>query len=206
MKKGQYIVIEGGDGTGKTTLIEQLKQYYQSNNQPFIEIHEPGGNPIADQIRKILKDKNLERHSVTNLLLFTASRAEVWLEKMKPALNQGKIVLSSRNWFSTWVYQGFAENLGVEKVEKFTETALEKEYLWPDKVIILTLDNQTRKQRFQSRDNNYKNDHFETQGDDYQDKISQGYLELAKKFDFPTVDASQTPDQVFEQVLEIINQ
>ncbi len=205
MKQGQYIVIEGGDGTGKTTLIESLEEYFDSKNQPFVEIHEPGGNKMADKIRQIVKDGSLERYPVTDLLLFTASRAEIWLDKIKPALKQGKIVLSSRNWFSTWVYQGYADNFGVEKVEKFSKMALESDYLWPDKVIVLVVDDEIRKKRFQGRDDSYKNDRFETKSDDFQQKLNQGYLELAKKFDLPTVDASQTPEEVFKEVLKIIN-
>ncbi len=202
--KGQYIVIEGGDGTGKTTVAQKIAQELISCGQEVVLTHEPGGNQIAEAIRDVIKDGTMDRQAITNLPLFTASRAETWATIIKPALEAGKTVISSRNWFSSWVYQGYAEKLGTDYVEELSKVALNQDYLWPDKVVILTLDQKTREQRIKSRDDNHKTDTFEMRDDYFQQKLNDGYIKLAQKFDLPVVDASQSKQAVFEQVLKIV--
>ncbi len=200
-----YIVIEGGDGTGKSTVIDALAKKLKYDGQEVVIVHEPGGNQIAEQLRTIIKNGQLKRQPITNLLMFTAARAEAWHDVIKPALDAGKTVISSRNWFSSWVYQGYAEDLGTDYVEKLSEMSLDNNYLWPDYSIILTLDHKISLERVKKRPDSDKNDTFETKPEDFHQKVNDGYIKLAKKFNLPTVDASQPPEKVLNEVLKIIN-
>ena len=105
MERGKYIVIEGHDGTGKSTQAERIRDRLQKEGIDSVEFHEPAGVPIADAIRTVIKDGSLERDGETNLLLFTAARHEIWKHAEKE-LALGKWVVSARNYYSSLAYQG----------------------------------------------------------------------------------------------------
>src|SRR5680860_1336148 len=106
MKTGKYVVIEGHDGTGKSTQVSLIRQRLLQHDVESIEFHEPAGSPIADAIRNVIKDGNLERDATTNLFLFSAARHEIWKTQALPALELGKWVIASRNYYSSLAYQG----------------------------------------------------------------------------------------------------
>lgn len=206
-KRGFYVVGEGNDGTGKSTQIDLLGKYIEKefNLEVFI-ISEPGGTPIAEELRHIIKNSSLERSMMADLLLFTACRYEAWHKQALPVLERGGVVLSSRNYLSSVVYQGFAGDLGVDYVRQITAAFLDQRYMEPDLTVIFSLDNIARKARLDRRGATKHPDTFESRGDDYQNKLNQGYKELTQQDEFIDIDASRTIEQVQKGFRKIVTQ
>ena len=137
-----YIVIEGQDGTGKSTQVRLLKDYYEKQGKKVIVMDEPDGDlPQAHALHDLIlvkgKDFNLE--AMTNVLLFTAARSELWRKLAEPVLKEGGVVISARNWWSTLAYQGYGEGVSKCKIIRITHEALTEKYVKPDKGFILTV-------------------------------------------------------------------
>ncbi len=149
MKKGKYIVIEGNDGTGKTTQVELLAEHFRKNGQAVQIVEEPGSDnptnstPVANELRKAIKNGSLERSPEINVLLFSAARRELWQKKIAPALNKGKIVLSARNYFSTLAYQGQGEGIDSAEILRLTKLFTHERYMNPDILIVLVANHDT---------------------------------------------------------------
>ena len=123
--KGIFITMEGPDGSGKTTQIELLKKYLESKGYDIIITREPGGTAISEAIRKIiLNPEYSEMSHMTELLLYASARAQLVNQVIKPALEQGKAVISDRFVESSAVYQGIGRGLGVETVYEVNSYAL----------------------------------------------------------------------------------
>jgi dTMP kinase len=181
--KGKYIVIEGQDGTGKTTQLNLLAEYFRSQSREVAIINEGAetnsGLDATDQIDVILHNKNLDLDPLTNVLIFTAGRRELWMKIAKPTLERDGIVLASRNWFSTLAYQHFGQGIDKAIIERVTQEFLPQRYMSPDYSFILTLPDSERSKRIKIRGNNTTNDAFESRGDDFQIRVNNGYLEIA---------------------------
>ena len=204
-KRGFYIVGEGNDGTGKSTQIELLAKYIEKEfGLEVLVINEPGGTPIAEEIRHIIKNGSLERSAVTNLLLFTVCRYEVWFKEALPVLSRGGVVLSARNYLSSVVYQGLAEGLGSDYVRQVTAAFMDRRYMEPDLTVILSLEDDTRRTRLNQRGAAKNPDTFEVRGDDFQEKINQGYAGLVESDGFVEVDASRTIEQVQRSLRKVV--
>ena len=203
--RGKYIVIEGNDGTGKSSQVEKLQEKLTSLGIESIQIHEPDGVPISAKLREIIKDGTLERDGKTNIMLFTAARHENWRQQMEPALASGKWVLSARSWISTVAYQGYGEGNDVEFIKRVTQEFVGDEYLRPDVEIVLSLtDEAVRKSRISNRGELDKPDTFESRADDFQTKVNDGYFDFAKLQNIQILDASGTIDEVENSTWNIV--
>jgi dTMP kinase len=197
--KGIFITFEGLDGSGKTTQIEKLNDYLSACGYEVVLTIEPGGTPIGDKIRDILLDpENKGMSYKTELLLFEASRAELVLRIIKPAIDSGKIVICDRFFDSTIVYQGIARNLGIEKVYDMSLWATSG--IEPDLTFLLSLDAASSEDRLDSQQK--KRDRIEHEEGAFKEKLHEGYLEVAKKFPerFTVIDASMAVDSIFQQI------
>ena len=117
MKNGLFISIEGLDGSGKTTQVQGIKTYFENKGIQPVMLREPGGTIIGEKIRHIVLDaKNTEMDSISEMLLFAASRAQNVAENILPALNEGKVVICDRFIDSSIVYQGYGRELDVNEV------------------------------------------------------------------------------------------
>ncbi len=204
MSQGTYVVIEGNDGTGKSTQVELLAEELVSRGIETFVTHEPAGTPISDAIRTVLKDGSLERDAATNLLLFTAARHENWLQA-KAALAHGAWVISARNYLSTEVYQGLAEGLSVELIHELTRQFTDERYMKPDFTFVLTLDDGTvRERRIADRAILTNPDAFESRGHEFQAKLDAGYRELAEKYGHTTIDANRTIEDIQADIRQAI--
>lgn len=204
MKTGKYIVIEGHDGTGKSTQVEILRnRLIEDLGIDSIEFHEPAGHPTADAIRTVIKDGRLERDAITNLLLFSASRHELWTKRGLPALRLGKWVLSARSYISSLAYQGYGEGLDLDIVNQVTKLATDNEYMKPDVELILDLnDDEERARRIANRGELEHPDTFESKDDTFQTRVRDGYLHIAHDRDIPIISANQTVEKVSEDIWE----
>ena len=193
MKPGKYIVIEGHDGTGKSTQVGLIRKKLSDCKIKSIEFHEPAGSPVADVIRNVIKNGNLERDAMTNLLLFSAARHDIWQKRAKRELEKGTWVVASRNFYSTLAYQGYGEGLNLDLIELITLKSTDDKYMNPDIPLILDLDDESeRTKRIGVRGNLKHPDTFESKSDVFQSKVRIAYLEIAKSRNIPVISANQS--------------
>lgn len=139
MGKGMFITFEGGDGAGKSTVINKVYEELVKKNLSCMITREPGGIDIAEQIREvILNVKNTKMDARTEALLYAAARRQHLAEKVIPALEEGKIVLCDRFLHSSLAYQGYARGLGIEEVYEINKFAIDS-YM-PDLVILFDIE------------------------------------------------------------------
>ena len=137
-RRGLFVVMEGPDGSGKSTQIELLSEYLSGLGKSCLITREPGGTEIGEQIRQvILNPDNKAMSEVTEMLLYAAARAQLMKEKIIPALESGHVVLSDRFLDSSLVYQGIARGLGIDTVRSVNGLGI-GEYS-PDLVFFLDL-------------------------------------------------------------------
>lgn len=202
---GKYVVIEGHDGTGKSTQVSLVRELLLEHGIESIEFHEPEGTPVADAIRTVIKNGTLSRDGTTNLLLFSAARHDIWFSRALPAMKEGKWVIASRNYYSTLAYQGYGEGLDHEVISATTRIATDDQYLRPDVAIILNLDDEAERiKRISSRGELDAPDTFESKGNDFQSRVKNGYLEIAKTHSIPVISASQSVEKVNGSIWEVL--
>ena len=209
---GKYIVIEGNDGTGKSTQVAKLANYFRERGRTVCVVEEPGSDdpekstPIADELRKVIKNGDLARSAAVNVALFSAARRELWREKIQPALERGEIVLSARNYISTLVYQGRGEGYDESEILRLTKLFTDERYLRPDIMIILSLSHDKREERIAMRGELKTPDAFESRGQDFQEKVNNGYLKIAKDYDIPVVLADGNVEEVHDMLIDEIKE
>ena len=199
MMKGIFITFEGIDGCGKSTQCEMLKDFLKEQNKDFIFVREPGGTIIGERIREILLDKkNSQMTARTELLLFEAARAQITDEVIKPALEEGKIVLCDRFFDSSSAYQGMARGMGMDFVSGLNMAATGG--LAPDITFFFDISAEEALERRGKRGE--ASDRIELAGLKFQEDVRRGYIELAKNSEgrVITIDATKSIDEIFEVV------
>ena len=193
---GKFIVLDGPDGCGKSTQVKQLVQWVAQQGVEVVTYRDPGDTRIGELIREILLSPEHDVMSTrTELLLYMASRAQLWAEKIHPALEQGQCVVLDRWLSSTCAYQGYAGGDGVGRVLELAENCLDR--IWPDATIILDVDQQTASARM-----NRELDRMEQKGDSYHQRVREGFLRLAENQPrIKVVDATQSVEDVHQAVL-----
>ena len=197
--KGLFITFEGIDGCGKSTQCELLKNYLSDNGKDFIFVREPGGTVIGERIREILLDKkNTQMTPRTELLLFEAARAQITDEVIKPALDEGRIVICDRFFDSSSAYQGMARGMGMDFVSSLNMAATGG--LKPDVTFFFDITAEEALSRRGKRGE--ASDRIELAGMKFQEDVRRGYLELAENSDgrIVTIDASKSVEDIFEEV------
>lgn len=195
---GKFITFEGGEGAGKTTLIEGLKKYFDDNKIQYIATREPGGVKVCEEIRNIVKYSTEDISKRAELLLFSASRAELTQRLIRPNLESGKIVLCDRYFDSTRVYQGFANGLSDADVMNITNFATNG--LVPDITFYLDID---PKVAFLRKGGQDKGDRIEERDLSYHYMVRDGYIKIAKNDPrFVILDATLSKEVILEQVLK----
>ena len=200
-KKGYFVTLEGGEGSGKSTQLKLLEDYLDKGGYDVIYTREPGGTPISEEIRKILLGgKNVEMSDETEALLFAAARAQHIKEKILPAIAEGKTVVCDRYVHSSLVYQGYARGLG-EFVEKVNSYALEN--CMPDVTIFLDI---TPERAFARKGGADADDRLEQSGIDFHRRVYDGYVRMAEKLPdhFVRVNADRGIDEVFAEILDTL--
>lgn len=198
-----YIVIEGQDGTGKSTQVELLKDYYQKQGKKVVMMEEPDGDlPQAHDLHDLILSRGYHLESLTNVLLFTAARVELWKKIAEPVLREGGIVISARNYWSTLAYQGYGEGVSRSKIIRLTKEMLPEHYFKPDYGFILTVPDQVREERQAIRGKAMET--FEMKRHDFQAKVNAAYPKIAKEFNLTIVDASGSIEEVFEAIKKVL--
>jgi len=173
-----FITFEGGDGSGKSTQVNLLKDYLDDLNFETIKTREPGGTPSAEILRDLLTTGEVEKWApMSEALLMWASRYEHLIQVIEPALNSGKNVICDRFYDSTYAYQGVAHNLGIDKMEKLKKIIIGD--IEPDITFVLDIDPKVGLKRSLDRSN--KENRFESYNIDFHNNIRSAFLEIAKK-------------------------
>ncbi|HEY9249558.1 MAG TPA: dTMP kinase [Rariglobus sp.] len=198
---GKLISFEGSEGSGKSTQISRLAKHIQLLGREVVTTREPGGTEIGEQIRNIIvhNSKGDEMCPETELLLFTAARAQVVREVIAPALLRGSVVLTDRFLDSTTVYQGIARNLAQDPVNLINQFAVGS--VMPDLTVIIDVPTELGLQRIRQRASDLP-DRMERENLDFYNKVREGYLLLAKSMPqrFLVVDGSQSEDAVEKSI------
>lgn len=203
-RPGRYIVIEGTDGSGKTTICTELARQLSEQGIDIWLAHEPGGTAMAEAIRSLVKDGQLERQPMTNLLLFMAARVEL-IAQIEQRLEAGQWVIASRNYLSSIAYQGIAQGLGEEMVVQVCQQFLPERYLQPDLTAIIDVDYQLAEARRHDRDRAAaKRDAFESREAEFQQKLVQAYRHLANRYQLPLLDGRASVVDLTKQINQLI--
>ena len=199
-----FITFEGPEGSGKTSVIKNVYDYLTKRGYEIILTREPGGTPIAEEIRNIILDKkNTNLDARAEALLYAASRRQHLVEKVWPALKEGKIVLCDRFLDSSLAYQGGARGIGVEEILNVNLFATEGFY--PDLTFLLDIEPSLGLKRIALNKNREVN-RLDLEKIEFHNKVRQTFLDLAKKYKdrYVIIDASKPLVEVNKSVEEAI--
>ena len=199
-----YIVIEGQDGTGKSTQAELLKKHFEEQGKQVVMLEEPDGDlPQAHDLHDMILTRGYNLEPLTNVLLFTAARVELWKKIAEPVLKNGGVVISARNYWSTLAYQGYGEGVSRSKIIRITKDLLPEKYVHPDYGFILVVPDEVRLARQKNRGK--ATETFEKKPSEFQQKVNAAYPKIAKEFNLQVIDASATIDEIFTKLLSYIS-
>ena len=203
LSTGQFITIEGTEGVGKSTNIAFIKQWFENKAISLIHTREPGGTPMAEEIRELLLSKRDEKvDPKCELLLMYAARAQHVAQKIRPELEQGRWVLCDRFSDASFAYQGAGRALGLNKLIELDQWVLES--FKPDLTILLDLPVEIGLSRAQERG---PVDRFEEEQIEFFEQVRQGYLQIAEREPerVKIVDASGSLEQVQVQIDSVLS-
>ncbi|MET1012922.1 MAG: dTMP kinase [Paenisporosarcina sp.] len=201
---GFFITIEGPEGAGKTTVMQEVFEQLQSEGYDLISTREPGGIRISEKIREvILENEFTEMDGRTEALLYAAARRQHLVEKILPALAQGKIVLCDRFVDASLAYQGYARGLGIDEVLSINEFAIGK--LMPNLTLYFDLDPEIGLKRISKNDNRELN-RLDAESLSFHQAVREGYQEVLKRYPkrIKVIDASQSQVDVTKYVLNLL--
>ena len=202
--KGFFITFEGTEGSGKTTVIEKVEKYYLEKGYQVIRTREPGGSKIAEDIRNVILDvNNTNMDSITEAMLYAASRRQHLVEKVIPYMEKGYIVLCDRFIDSSLAYQGHARNLGIDKVYQLNLIATNG--LLPDATIYIDVRPEVGLARIKT--NNREQNRLDLEKLSFHDKVYEGYHIVSEKFKdrFKVINGEQDRESVFNDTVEVLN-
>ena len=195
---GLFISFEGIDGCGKSTQADLLRSYLESKGEQVELLREPGGTALSEQIREILLNPNNDKMDPsTELILLSASRAQLTREIIIPALERGNVVICDRYADSTLAYQGYGRGINLEWLEKLNAFATAG--LKPDITLLVDLPVDEALNRMQSK----SFDRIEMEGIEFLDKVRSGYLELTDRFSkrYFMIDGMETIEEMSKKII-----
>ena len=199
---GKLIVFEGPDGSGKTSVLTEVKRRLDEDGIDYLDFREPGGTTISEKIRNLIIDNdNIKMTARCECLLFAASRAQLIEEAIRPALDEGKLVLCDRFVLSSLLYQGLGRGLGIDQVREINDFATNK--MRADLTIFFDIDYNTALERKRA---NFSADRLENEDFDFHKKIFDGYVKMAEKYkdEVKKIDATLSIKEVTDEALKLI--
>ena len=199
-----FVTIEGTEGSGKSSVVAEVVKLLKKDGEIIVRTREPGGTPIAEEIRNVILDKkNTAMDSMTEALLYAASRRQHLVEKVWPLSKEGKIVISDRFLDSSLAYQGGARGLGIDKILELNQYATDGFY--PDLTLLFDLDPRIGLARI-AANNNREVNRLDLEKIEFHDQVRQTFLDLAKRFSdrYVVLDASKPFDEVVQDAYKAI--
>ncbi len=200
MKKGLFITFEGIDGCGKTTQIQLLKEYYEEKGFNVLITREPGAKGLGEKLREILLNYDGEVSSNCESFLFLADRAQHIDTIIKPAINNGTIVLCDRHTDSTVAYQGYGRELNLKQIHYLNNIATNN--IKPDLTFILDIDVETSLNRIGKN-----RDRMESAGIDFFNRVRNGYIEISKQEPnrVKLIQGNNSIEEIHNEIIQNIN-
>jgi len=200
-----FVVFEGLDGSGKSSLMKRLETHLKNLGKDLIMTREPGGTPVGDEIREIILKKQEQPPSArTELLLYQASRAQHVDLVIRPALAQNKWVLCDRFSASSIAFQGGGRGISLDQVEWLNNFATN--LLKPHLTVLLDLSVDESKKRRSNRENltAVAEDRIEAEADSFHEKVRQGFLDQAKADpqNWLVLNAAHSPEELYQQLVK----
>ena len=199
-KKGLFISFEGPEASGKSSQILLLEKYLTKNKIPFIATREPGGTKLAESLRNLILEIKSDINIEEEILMLMAARSHHINNVIKPALNKGNLVISDRFADSTFVYQGFVNNFGIQKAKKLHKNILNN--FSPHKTFLFNLSTSKIIARLKNRKSKNKYDKLER---NFHDQVNRGYDLISKNKRFIKIDASKSITSINKQIIKTIN-
>ena len=202
-----YIVIEGQDATGKDTQAQALANYLKEQGKNVVLYAESGTaskDPFIAEIARLNYGSKQDIDHRTRALLYVVNRYEQWRKLAEPALKNNDIVITTRNWFSTLIYEGYGGGVSRSLIIKLHKLIMPEPYFHPDKIVIFTLSDKDRKERLLAQGRS-KEEVFKSQNDEFQKKLNRAYLTVAKDYDVPTLDAAGSIEEVHAKLRKLFN-
>ena len=199
-----FVTIEGPEGSGKSSVTKEVVKLLEQDGETVVLTREPGGTPIAEEIRNVILDKkNTAMDSMTEALLYAASRRQHLVEKVWPLSKEGKIVISDRFLDSSLAYQGGARGLGIDKILDLNMYATDG--FFPDLTLLFDLDPRIGLQRIAANKGREVN-RLDLEKIDFHDNVRKTFLELANRFSdrFVVLDASKPFDEVVQDAYRAV--
>ena len=197
-----YIVIEGQDATGKDTQADKLAEYFRAKGKNVVHYAESGTASEDDFIRNIAQLNYGSKNDIdkrTRVLLYLVNRYEQFKKYAEPALRNDGVVILTRYWYSTYIYEGYGMGVSRNLIARLHKMIMPEQYFQPDKIVILTLSDEERQKRMISQGKRTQ-EFFKSQDAIFGKKLNDSYLKVAKEFKVPTMDTSGTPEEVFERL------
>ena len=204
-----YIVIEGQDGTGKDTQAKLLAEYLCGQGKKVVHYSESGTGSKDEFIQKIAELNYGSKQDIdhrTRVRLYLVNRYEQWRKLAEPTLREGGVVITTRNWFSTLIYEGYAAGVSRSLIIKAHKAVMPERYFRPDKIVIMTLNEKDQAERLGIQaDANWdrKGEVWKSQGNEFQRKINPAYLKVAKDFGVSVMDAKGSIEEVQARLREL---
>jgi len=199
-QKGFFLTFEGPEASGKSSQILLLEKYLKKNKISFIRTREPGGTNLAETLRKLILKKKSDINIDEEILMIMAARSHHINNIIKPALNNGNLVISDRFADSTFVYQGYVNNFGVQKAKNLHKNILNN--FLPDKTFLFKLCTSRIISRLKNRKSKNKYDKLEKK---FHDKVNQGYEKISNSNRFIKIDASKSIQSIHKKIIKNIN-
>ena len=199
-KKGLFISFEGPEASGKSSQILLLEKYLTKNKIPFITTREPGGTKLAESLRNLILEIKFDINIEEEILMLMAARSHHINNVIKPALKNGSLVISDRFADSTFVYQGYVNNFGVQKAKKLHLNILNN--FLPHKTFLFKLSTSKIIARLKNRKSKNKYDKLER---NFHDQVNRGYDLISKNKRFIKIDASKSITSINKQIIKTIN-
>ncbi|MBN2897158.1 MAG: dTMP kinase [Clostridia bacterium] len=201
--KPVVITLEGGEGSGKSTILDMIRDFLENHDVDFLVTREPGGVPIAEKIRNVILDVNhTEMDARTEALLYAAARRQHLVEKVLPAMDAGKVVVFDRFVDSSLVYQGYCRGIGIDEVYQLNLFATEG--FTPDVTLYLDVTPEIGLARVNNGEREVNRLDLENMA--FHKKVREGYLMLAERNPnrYKTIDADLSLEEVYQQVLNVL--
>ncbi len=199
-----FITLEGPEGSGKTTAVKAAVAKLQELGYQVVQTREPGGTPIAEQIRNVILDKaNTKMDPRTEALLYAASRRQHLVEKVWPAIKEGKIVICDRYLDSSLAYQGGARGLGVDNILNVNLFATENTY--PDLTLLFDIKPELGLERI-AKNSDREVNRLDLEKIEFHNKVRQTFLDLSKRYPdrYIVIDASKSIEEVQKATMDAI--
>lgn len=206
--KGLFIVLEGMDGSGKTSQLEHIKKYLNEQNITFLSTREPGGISVSEQIREVILNVDNQMSGLTECLLYASARREHLIQKVIPALSAGQIVICDRYVMSSLAYQGYGRELGraVLDINQLAINVDGKQY-WADMNIYIDVKPEVGLERIMSKSGEREINRLDLEALEFHHRVHNGYMELSKQHaeHFVMINGEQDEQSVFTDIKQVLD-